>query len=50
MQIMQLAFDCCRLHGCRQEDIDFFNNVAWHHNIMVEETFGLNACVITEHN
>ena len=50
VQMIQMVFNCCRLNGWREEDIELFNNAAWRHNIMVEETFGLAACVITEHN
>ena len=50
VQMTQMVFNCCRLRGWREEDIELFHNVAWRHNIMVEETFGLDACVVTEHN
>ena len=36
--------------GGEKRTLNLFDNVAWRHNIMVEETFGLDACVITEHN
>ena len=48
--MVEMVFNCCRLNGWREKDIELFNNVACRHNIMVEETFGLEACVITEHN
>ena len=50
VQMTQMVFNCCRFCGRREQDIELFRNVAWSHNIMVEETFGLDACVVTEHN
>ena len=50
VQMTQMVFNCCRFCGWREQDIELFRNVAWRHNIMVEETFGLDACVVTEHN
>ena len=50
VQMVQMVFNVCRTHGWKEKDIELFRNLAWRHNIMVEETFGLDACVITEHN
>ena len=50
VQMTQMVFNVCRTHGWQDKDIELFRNVAWRHNILVEETFGLEACVITEHN
>ena len=36
VQMTQMVFNCCRLRGWREEDIELFDNVAWRHNIMVE--------------
>ncbi|XP_020896396.1 uncharacterized protein LOC110235289 [Exaiptasia diaphana] len=50
VQMIQMVFSCCRNTGWTYEDIELFGKVAWRHNIISEETFGLAACVITEHN
>ena len=50
VQMVTMVFNCCRTHGWTYKDIELFSKLAWRHNIMVEETFGLDACVITEHN
>lgn len=50
VQMVQMVISCCRRNGWTNEDIELFENVAWRHNILSEETFGLSACVITEHN
>ena len=50
VQMVQMVFNVCCTHGWKEKDIELFRNLAWRHNIMVEETFGLDACVITEHN
>ncbi|PFX25230.1 hypothetical protein AWC38_SpisGene10165 [Stylophora pistillata] len=42
--------ECYSNHGWTYKNIELFNKLAWRHNILVEETFGLEACVITEHN
>ena len=48
--VVQMVFNCCCIFGWTDKDIELFIDIAWHHNIMVEELFGLDACVITEHN
>ena len=50
VQMVQMVFNVCRTYGWQEKDIQLFRNLAWRHNILVEETFGLNACVVTEHN
>ena len=50
VQMVQMVFNVCRTHGWQEKDIELFRNLSWRHNIMVEETFGLDACVVTEHN
>ena len=50
VQMVAMVFNCCRAHGWTYRDIELFSKLAWRHNIMVEEVFGLEACVITEHN
>lgn len=50
VQMVQMVFNVCRTYGWQEKDIQLFRNLAWRHNILVDETFGLNACVVTEHN
>ena len=50
VQMVQMVFNCCRIFGWTDKDIELFNDIAWHHTIMVEELFGLDACVISQHN
>lgn len=49
VQMVTMVFNCCCTHGWTYRDIELFSKLAWHH-ILVEEVFGLEACVITEHN
>ena len=50
VQMVQMLFNVCRTHGWEEKDIQMFRSLAWCCNILVEETFGLDACVVTEHN
>ena len=50
VQMVAMVFNCCRTHGWTNKDFKLFSKLAWRHNIMAEKTFGLDACVITEHN
>ena len=50
VQMVAMVFNCCHAHGWTYRDIEMFSKLAWHHDIMVEEVFGLEACVITEQN
>ena len=48
--MVTMVFNCCHTHGWTYRDIELFSKLAWHHSILVEGVFGLEACVITEHN
>lgn len=50
VQMVAMVLNCCRTHGWTYKDIELFSKLALRHNIMAEEIFGLDACVITEHN
>ena len=50
VEMVTMVFNCCRTHGWTYRDIKLFIKLAWHHNILVEEVFGLEACVVTELN
>lgn len=50
VQMVAMVFNCCHAHGWTYRDIEMFSKLAWHHDVMVEEVFGLEACVITEQN
>lgn len=50
VEMVQMAFNICHTHGWQEKDIQLFRNLAWCYNIMVEETFGFDACVVTEQN
>ena len=43
------VFNCCRISGWTDKDIELFNDIAWNHNITVQELFSLDACAITDH-
>lgn len=49
MQMVTMVFNCCCTHGWTYRGIELFSKLAWRH-ILVEQVFGLEACVITEHN
>lgn len=45
-----MVFNVCRIYGWKEKDIELFRNLVWRYNIMVEEIFGLDVCVIIEYN
>ena len=48
--MVTMVFNCCRTHGWTYRNVELFSKIASRQNILVEEVFGLEACVVTEHN
>ena len=48
-RITELIFNCCR-SGWTMESINLLEKIVWRHNILTEETEGLQNCTITLHN
>ena len=49
VRITKLIFNCCRSEWTLQS-INLLEKIIWRHNILTEETEGLQNCTITLHN